>query len=225
MNKEIQMVEMTPEQKKQYDAFLAAEEKKKRQEEKREQRATLQAMADEVIEGAVARLRKCSEELKSAKEDVMNVFDDLMVLRKEVNEEEGKREQDSFQFTSSDGLKRIKIGFNMNDGYLDQVNEGIAKVKSYIESLAKDEQSRELIDLVLSLLAKDKKGNLKASRVIQLGQLAEKSGDEVLIEGINIIREAYRPTRSKQFIRCSVREKGEQGLGEWVDVPLGITEV
>ena len=110
----------------------------------------------------------------------------------------------------------------MNDNYLDQAEEGIAKVKEYLQSLAKDEQSEELIGLVLRLLARDQKGNLKASRVIQLGQIAEKSGNEEFMEGIRIIREAYRPTRSKLFVRCSIKENSEKG---WEDLALSLSEV
>lgn len=146
-------------------------------------------------------------------------------MRKEINEEEGKKEQDSFTFTDTKGEKRIRIGYNMNDGYLDQVEEGIAKVKSYMSSLAKDDASKELVDLVMSLLARDQKGNLKASRVIKLEQIAEKSESEEFKEGIRIIRDAYRPTRSKLYIRASEKVKKENGESEWEDIALGLTEV
>lgn len=215
------MVEMTPEQKAQFEAFQKEQAKKERIEAKRQQRKELQEMTDEVMNEAVGILRNCNEQLKEAKQKVMDTFSTLMELRKEVNEEAGKKEQDSYMFTNSEGTMRIRIGYNMNDNYLDQVEEGIAKVKAYLESLAKDDQSKELIALVLRLLARDQKGNLKASRVIQLGQIAEKSGNEEFQEGMRIIREAYRPTRSKLFVRCSLREKDQ----EWKDLPLGIGEV
>lgn len=221
MDKERTLVEMTPEEKAQFEAFQKEQAKKAQQEAKRELRKQLQDLTDEVMASAVARLRQCNEQLVSAKKDVMDTFSTLMALRKEVNEEEGKKEQDTFMFTNSEGTQRIRIGYNMNDNYLDQVEEGIAKVKAYLESLAKDEQSKELISLVLRLLARDQKGNLKASRVIQLGQLAEKSGNEEFQEGMRIIREAYRPTRSKLFIRCAIKEPEK----EWEDLGLGIGEV
>lgn len=215
------MVEMTQEQKAQFEAFKEAQARKERAEAKKEQRRQLQEMTDSVMADAVAELKRCNEQLVATKKNVMDTFSTLMELRKEVNEEAGKKEQDTFMFTNSEGTQRIRIGYNMNDNYLDQVEEGIAKVKAYLESLAKDEQSKELIALVLRLLARDQKGNLKASRVIQLGQIAEKSGNEEFQEGMRIIREAYRPTRSKLFIRCSLKEPEK----EWVDLGLGIGEV
>ena len=215
------MVEMTPEEKAQFEAFQKGQERKAQLEAKREQRKQLQAMTDEVMTDAVSELKRCNERLVATKQKVIATFSALMELRKEVNEEAGKKEQDSFTFTNSEGTQRIRIGYNMNDNYLDQVEEGIAKVRAYLESLAKDDQSKELIDLVLRLLARDQKGNLKASRVIQLGQIAEKSGNEEFQEGMKIIREAYRPTRSKLFIRCSLKEPEK----EWEDLGLGIGEV
>lgn len=220
-NKERTLVEMTPEEKAQFEAFQKEQARKAKIEAKREQRKQLQEMTDSVMAEAVAELMDCNKQLVATKLKVMETFSTLMELRKEVNEEAGKKEQDTYMFTNSEGTQRIQIGYNMNDNYLDQVEEGIAKVKTYLESLAKDDQSKELIALVLRLLARDQKGNLKASRVIQLGQLAEKSGNEDFQEGMRIIREAYRPTRSKLFIRCSTRKPEK----EWEYLGLGIGEV
>lgn len=215
------MVEMTPEQKKAFEEFQKEQAKRQRAEEKRELRRQLQEMTDETVAKAVEQLKRCNEQLAEAKKEVIDTFSTLMELRKEVNEEEGRKEQASFMFTNSEGTQRIRIGYNMNDNYLDQVEVGIGKVKAYLESLAKDDQSEELIALVLRLLARDTKGNLKASRVLQLGQIAEKSGDEEFQEGMRIIRDAYRPTRSKLYVRCSTRKEGEG----WEEMALSLLEV
>lgn len=221
MSNERTMVEMTPEQKAEFEAFKEEKARKERLEAKREQRRQLQEMTDNVMAEAVAELKVCHDQLVATKHKVIDTFSALMELRKEVNEEAGRKEQDTYMFTNTEGTQRISIGYNMNDNYLDQVEEGIAKVKSYLESLAKDDDSKELISMILRLLARDQKGNLKASRVIQLGQLAEKSGNDEFKEGMRIISEAYRPIRSKLFIRCSIREKDQ----EWANLGLGITEV
>jgi len=220
-NNERTMVEMTLERKAAFEVFEKEQAARERAERKKELRRQLQEMTDSVMADAVAELRECHDRLVDTKQRVLDTFSTLMELRKEVNEEAGKKEQDSFAFTNSKGTQRIRIGYNMNDNYLDQVEEGIAKVKAYLESLAKDDQSKELIALVLRLLARDQKGNLKASRVIQLEQLAEKSGNEEFQEGMRIIKEAYRPTRSKLFVRCSVKEPEK----EWQELGLGIGEV
>ena len=60
--------------------------------------------------------------------------------------------------------------------------------------------------MVMSLLAKDRKGNLKASRVLQLREIARKSGYPALIEATDIIQGAYRPEETCQFISASWKD-------------------
>ena len=74
--------------------------------------------------------------------------------------------------------------------------------------------------MVLKLLAKDQKGNLKASRIIQLRKIAEESGNDRFMEGVRIIEEAYRPAISKQYIRVEIKDAN----GMWKNIPLGMTE-
>jgi hypothetical protein len=51
--------------------------------------------------------------------------------------------------------------------------------------------------------------------------MAEESGDERLIEGVKIIREAYQPIDSKTYVRAEVKD---EKTNAWVTVPLGMTE-
>lgn len=224
-NKERTMVEMTPEEKAQYEAFKEAQAKKEAQERKKQQRDDLQKLTDEVLDEAVADLEACSASLKECKEKVMDTFWALMEMRKEVNTEAGKKEQDTYMFTNSAGTMRVRIGYNMLDNYADSVEEGIAKVHAYIKSLAKDDESKVLVDTILRLLSRDQAGNLKASRVMQLWKMAQDSKSEEFMEGMKIIQESYRPTRSKLFVRCAVKRTKDNGECEWKEVPLSITEV
>ena len=100
------------------------------------------------------------------------------------------------------------------------MEDGIAIVKEYIEGLASDAKTQSLVKMVLRLLARDAKGTLKASRVVQLRKIAEESGNERFVEGVQIIEESYQPAISKQFIRAEVKNEN----GAWVCIPLGMTE-
>ena len=79
---------------------------------------------------------------------------------------------------------RLELGFYQIDNYKDIVNDGIALIKEYINGLAKDEEPKALVDMVLQLLSKDPKGNLKASRVLLLRNLADKVNDERFTAGV-----------------------------------------
>ena len=128
--------------------------------------------------------------------------------------------QRSDSFTNAAGDKRITVGVYVTDGYRDTVEDGIAIVKEYIEGLASDAKTQSLVKMVLRLLARDAKGTLKASRVVQLRKIAEESGNERCMEGVQIIEERYQPAISKQFIRAEVKNEN----GAWVCIPLGMTE-
>lgn len=130
-------------------------------------------------------------------------------------------DQASHTFTNSDSTLRIMLGANCIDGYRDTVEDGIAMVRSYIESLAKDDATKALVNAVLRLLSRDGQGNIKASRVLQLRKMAEDSGDELFIEGVQIIEESYQPTVSKKYIRAQYRDKN----GQWKYIPLSMTDV
>ena len=116
---------------------------------------------------------------------------------------------------------RLTLGVNTIDGYRDTVEDGIAMVKAYIESLAKDETSKALVNAVLRLLSRDQSGNIKASRVLQLRKMAEETGNERFIEGVQIIEESYQPTETKKYIRAEYKNE----KGAWVNIPLGMTDV
>jgi hypothetical protein len=123
-------------------------------------------------------------------------------------------------FTNTKGNKRILLGQYTVDNYDDTVNEGITKVREFIGSLAKDKESGMLVKAILKLLAKDQKGNLKASRVMQLSKMAQESGSEAFIDGVRIIQESYRPIVSKYYVRAEYKNEN----GKWINVPLGMTE-
>lgn len=209
---------MTQEERKQFEAFKMAQEKKRAEEKKKNDREAYAALVDDTIEAAIPVLKSISESITETKRNVMESFRTALEMKNELFKV--KDDQRSHTFTNSEGTMRIILGQYCLDGYADTVNEGIAMVKEYIESLAKDEESRSLVNAVLRLLSKDQSGNLKASRVIQLQKMADDSGNDRFIEGVRIIREAYTPVASKQFVRAEIKEEN----GGWKQIPLGMTE-
>lgn len=210
-------VTLTPEE---IEEFRQMKAKKIEAERAKEQREEYLALVDEQIEASLEELVSLSERINEVKTKVMDNFKAVLELKREVIK---TRDYDSLQshtFTNSTSTKRITIGVYMLDGYADTVEDGIQKVKDYITSLAKDEDSKMLVSAVMKLLSKNQQGILKASRVMQLRNMAEVSGNDDFIEGVRIIEEAYRPTPSKSYIRADV--KGEHG--EWIPVSLGMTE-
>ncbi|MGV4459871.1 DUF3164 family protein, partial [Ornithobacterium rhinotracheale] len=88
----------------------------------------------------------------------------------------------------------------MIDNWDDSLTAGIEKVRDFLKILAKDDNSANLVKVIQRLLKQDTKGNLKASRVIELTKLAEEINNEEFIDAVNIIRQSYKPQRSAFFV-------------------------
>lgn len=211
---------MTVEERQEYEAFKAERQKKAAAAERKRQRESYAAMVDEEIKTTIPILRELSEQIKTVKNTVFGNFETILKMKSEVLGIT-KDDQRSHTFTTSDSRLRLTLGVNTIDGYRDTVEDGIAMVKGYIQSLAKDETSKALVNAVLRLLSRDGQGNIKASRVLQLRKMSEETGDEKFIEGVRIIEESYQPTETKKYIRAEYKND----KGAWVIVPLGMTDV
>ncbi len=221
MSENTTTVQMSPEQLAAFEKFQAEENRKEQQEREKAMRKEYRQMVDDEIEASLPELLALSQDLRQVKTTILGNFRTLIEMKGDLFKLKGKdMDNQSHTFTNTKGDKRIIIGNYVQDGYLDTANEGIAIVKEYIEGLANTEESRVLLRMVMSLLAKDSKGTLKASKILQLRKMAEESGNERFIEGVKIITEAYTPNVSKQFVRCEIKNE----LGQWKSVPLGMTE-
>ena len=214
----METVEMTADERREFEAYKAAKEKKEAEAKRKSDREAYTALVDETIAAVMPELSSISEAIAQQKTAAAEAFRGALEMKAELFGV--KDDQQSHTFTNSESTMRITIGHNMLDNYRDTVNEGIAMVKAYIESLARDDTSRALVKAVLRLLSRDEMGNLKASRVLQLRRMAEETGDEGFIEGVRIIEESYQPTRSKEYIRAAVRSES----GAWMPVPLSMTD-
>ena len=213
------VVEMTAEEQAQFAAFKAEQEKKARLQKRKENRESYAQIVDEQVALAIPELAALSEQIKTVKTAVFENFKMVLDMKADLMSltQSG---QHSHTFTTSDGMMRLTLGTNTVDAYRDTVEEGIAMVRGYIESLAKDDNSRALVNAVLRLLARDQKGTLKASRVLQLRKMADETGDETFQEGVKIIEESYQPAETKQYIRAEFKD--DKG---WHIIPLSVTDV
>lgn len=211
---------MTAEERQEFEAYRAEKQKKEAAERRKRQRTDYATMVDDEVRTTLPVLRELSEQIKTVKSTIFGNFDAILKMKSEVLGLT-KDDQRSHTFTTSDSKLRLTLGVNTIDGYRDTVEDGIAMVKDYIQSLAKDETSKALVNAVLRLLSRDGQGNIKASRVLQLRKMAEETGDERFIEGVQIIEESYQPTETKKYIRAEYKNE----KGAWVNIPLGMTDV
>lgn len=215
-------VEMTAEQYAEYEALKAQKAENEAVLKAKDDREAYKLLVNETIESTIPELISLSEDIKDIKKTALENFKTVLEMKAEVIPRKATKEDDqrSHTFTTSDGKKRITLGVYVTDGYRDTVEDGIAIVKECIEELGQDDKSKALVEMVMRLLARNAKGTLKASRVVQLRMAAKKLGDKRLLEGVQIIEESYQPAISKQYIRAEVKNE----FGAWVSIPLGMTE-
>ena len=216
-------VTMTDAEMAQFRAFQEAQKAEEAKNAAKQMREDYREMVDDAIESMMPGLRTMSECLTNHKKKVFEEFSAILEMKAEMFKMEKGEDlnNQSHTFTNSKATMRIVLGNYVTDGYLDTADEGIAKVQNYIQSLASDEKSQALVKMVMRLLAKDAKGTLKASRIIQLRKMAEESGSAEFIEGVKIIEEAYQPQVSRTYLKAYIKD---EKTNAWVQLPLGMTE-
>lgn len=213
------ITKLTAEQRAELKAQLEAEERAEKQKRQDDIDAYKQSV-DDFVRGTFERMKRVSELMRSEKDSVFTAAETLITLKDELYNTKTDRHSNSF--TSADGMVSITLGKRTNDGWDDTVNVGVQKVTDFFKSMARDEEMAALAEMVMSLLSRDKKGNLKASRVLQLREVARKSGYQELIDAADIIQAAYSPVETVEFI--SVQYKDENGIKRALPLSLASME-
>lgn len=212
----VNLSELTPEQRQALMQELEQEQQASKQRIENE-REKYKEIVYEAVQRNFEMLKSLSNSIQHVKRSVFNDFDSIIAMKEELYKvKEGQR---SHTFSSENGNISIKLGYRVRDHYDDTVGVGVAKVKEYLATLAKDDESAELVGALNDMLKPNKDGNLKPSRVLELRKWANKKQDPVFLDGVHIIENSYKPAMSCQFIE--VRYKDEKGREH--SLPLSIS--
>lgn len=193
-----------------------AAELQRRKTAKQDDRKAYKEAVEESFTELFYKLTALSSTLSNVKTDFFRDVTILLSLKKDAY---GIKDgQQSHTFSDEKG-NSITLGYRVTDGWDDTVNAGIAKINQVIGSLAKDPNSETLVKTLNRLLKKDAKGNLKASRVVEIKQMAEDFKSPLFDDGIDIIIGAYKPVKSSYFIEASTTDE----TGKKVHLPLSIS--
>lgn len=215
---EINLQDLTQEQQEQLKKQIIAEEKEKREKIRKEQEE-YKRLVEEAVTRNFERLQKASKELAKVKTEVFNDLSTLIKLKGEIYGVPVDK-QFSHTFTDKQGYS-VVVGSRIMDSFDDTVHVGIEKIKGYLKTIVTGEKAI-IEDILDTLLKKDKNGNMKANRVLELRKLAEKINNEAFLDGVKIIEDAYKPLKSKIFIDCYYKDPE---TGEKKYVPLTMTGV
>ena len=213
--KPIDLKQLTAAQKADLMEQLKNENAAQKNREKAE-RESYKMIANTTVGEQFLKLEQLSSMLSIAKADVYRQFAAIIELKQELYG--AKSGQMSHTFTDDQG-RSITIGWRQVDEFDDTLDMGIALINDDISTLAVDDNSANLVEIINKLLKKDAKGNLKPNRILDLRNLAEKTGNEQLTRGVEIILAAYKPSRSVIFVEADT--KTPQGAKQ--SVALSIT--
>jgi len=219
MNNELNIQNLSAEEKARLRAELEAEEKAEKDRVKRE-RDTYEQIKNSQVLTTFKQLQGISSNLENAKIKVFEDFQAILKMKQELYglTEEQMLSQGSHTFTSSDGSVSIQIGHNTIDRWDETVSVGIEKVNLWLKKFEVDESSAKLVGMIRDLMKPNKDGVLKANRILDLSNKAKEIGDKELIEGVELIRESYRPSRTSTFVKAKV--KNELGQDQWLALSM-----
>jgi len=215
----IDINQLTPEQREELIAMIEAEKVAKREKERKEREAYEQ-LKDAQVRATFRELQQISSNLELAKRKVFEDFETILKMKKEVFgiSDDRMLSQESHTFSTTDGAISIIVGHNVVDSWDETVSIGIDRVNQWLTKLAKDEESAVLVGLIRDLLKPNKDGMLKANRILDLSKKADELGDRELIEAVEIIRAAYRPSRTSTYVKA--RYVDEQGKKQWLALSM-----
>ena len=198
----------------------AAAEAKARKEQELQ---TYKSMVDAAVRETVPEAECIQETMVRQKRRIVERFGAVIAMKNDLFAGKKALRDGRFTdtFTNSDGTARVTVGYRTIDNYDDTYTVGVEMVEQYISSLATDEDSVRLADMVRMLLReRGAMGQLKAQNVLRLDKIAQDSGNETFIEGMRVIRDAYKPIQSKQFVKVEVKHPE---TNEWKNIEMNMT--
>lgn len=224
MTQQINIDELTPDQIAKIEQDII--NRKKQEAKKRDDEIkTYKHLVKQTVGQEIINLQEINHLLSIAKADVFGSFSAIIAMKRELFGVKSGQQSHTF---SDDNGNTISLGYRVIDKYDDTLDEGIAIVREYINSLAVDDNTSKLVDKLNKLLKKDAKGNLRPNRVMELQAMADEENDEKLNNGVEIIRKSYKPVRSAIFIEaeCTGADQKKQNIAlsiTSVDFPEGFT--
>ncbi len=177
-----------------------------------------QMVSNEVNE-LFEKMKLQCDKMRIVKTEMFNSIQVLIETKKETYSVKG--DQKTHTLSNEEGTRRITVGYRDVSDWDGTEDAGVEKVKKYIATLAKDEVSGQLVDMVNAMLKPDKRGNLDPRRVMELAQLAEKSANAEFIDGVSILMKAYRVVKSKSIILVEERTSGDK----WRNIELDFSDL
>ena len=200
------------------------EQLKQKEKEKKEllkkEKETYKYLQCEFVDVFFPKLAQAAQSLTLLKAELFENATTIFDMKRSIFgiSDESFNNQGSHNLSNNDFSKTIILGRNNIDGWDDEVaSAGIGRVNEWLSKQV-DDKNENLIEFIRDLLKPNKEGMLKANRVLELHNRAEKMGDEELIDAVNMIKEAYRPVKTTTYVKAKMKD--DDGNDVWLNLSM-----
>ena len=141
---------------------MTAELIRQEREERRNNKEAYLDLVDSQIKLSMPKVKFISDQIREVKEEMFNNFKAAIEMKRDLYGERIDSNQ-THTFTNKEQNQRITLIRYMLDDWDDTVTAGLDLVKQRLESYAVDENSASLVRQLLTLISKNKKGDLRAN--------------------------------------------------------------
>lgn len=192
-----------------------AEAEAKERETKNKQRENYEELKNEVIEELCNAALDLNEQLKNFK---TAAFGNMQTLYTMLQEYSSRHADGKGNFRVEYGDKRVSYKRQGKATFDERSHQAEKHIIDFVNT--KFENDVDTKDLVMSLLER-KKGELDVNLVQKLYQMENRFQDENWKRGIELLKESYSYSHSKDYISFEYRNEN----GEWLPINLQFSNV
>ncbi|OXA83696.1 hypothetical protein B0A56_00825 [Flavobacterium columnare NBRC 100251 = ATCC 23463] len=196
----IDLSQLTPEQRKEL-VNDARELDRQEKETKADNVKALKELTEDFVKKHIDHL---VEKHQSVEKVISELFHEYQFIRELKAETYGNKinSQDSHTSTLADGSASITIGYNVTIGFDGTENEGVEKIKEFINSLASDDENvKKLTKMVNTFLKPNAKTKmLNPVKIIELSKLRDDFKSDEFNEGLEIIFNAQQRRQNSMYV-------------------------
>lgn len=198
--------------------LLKEREEKARQKEEKE-RKEYEASRDKNIEALMSEAMELTERLSVFKERCHSVMQQHEVKLNEYGKIRGNS-KGGFSITHSNDELRITRRRDTEPSWDERGKKGLELVKEFLHSSLK-KRDKELFELLLSFLERNKAGELEYGRVFSLLSHKSKFSDERWTEGLRLLQQSF----NHHFRGYGYEFKHKGDGGKWQSLPLNFSSL
>lgn len=197
----------------QIEAVLKARKEKKRKEQEK-LRTEYEGNRENLVQMLLGQASDLSSEMgefKKAAHEALKDFGEQLEKYGDLR----KNSKGGFQLVSEDGRSRVKYTYRVIHFYDERAQKAEELLKDFLSTTVK-KRDKALHDIIMSLLQRNKKGQLEFSRINQLYAHENSYDDPRWREALKLFKESFKEGESKYDIYF--QEKDDEGV--WQNINL-----